>query len=146
MAATPAPAVAKTVMQGGVAPTVMASSASAQAPVVPKKGGWNSGHTFAVCAVAAVAIILAVVSFGKKGPVETVAQVNAPSASSAQGSPLGAPQVAATAPATTVPDDLMKGGGGSVDGKSCAGRKCAERADEAGGVGENWPTRRCGGN
>ena len=107
-----APTIAKTVMQPGVAPTVMASSAgspaAAQAPVVAKKGGWNSGHTFAVCAVAAVAIILAVVSFGKKGPVETAAQVNAPSASSAQGSPLGAQQVAAPAPAASVPDDLMK--------------------------------------
>jgi serine/threonine protein kinase len=106
MASTPA--IAKTVMQGGVAPTVMAGSASAPAPVPAKKGGWNSGHTFAVVAVAAAAIILAVVSFGKKGSVETTAQVNAPSASSAQGSPLGAPQVAAPAPAASVPDDLMK--------------------------------------
>nr|HEV7954504.1 protein kinase [Candidatus Acidoferrales bacterium] len=111
-AAASTPAIAKTVMQPGVAPTVMASSAgspaSAQAPVTAKKGGWNSGHTFAVCAVAAAAIILAVVSFGKKGSVQTVAQVNAPSASSAQGSPLGAPQVATPAPAASVPDDLMK--------------------------------------
>jgi predicted Ser/Thr protein kinase len=122
-AAASAPGVAKTVMQGGVAPTVMAGSAgipaSAQAPIVAKKGGWNSGHKFAVAAVGAVVIILAVVSFGKKGPTQTVSQVNAPSASSAQGSPLGAPQVAAAAPAATVPDDLMKAaadpalGGGS---------------------------------
>jgi eukaryotic-like serine/threonine-protein kinase len=111
-AAASTPAIAKTVMQTGVAPTVMASSAgipaSAEAPVVAKKGGWNSGHTFAVAAVLAVAIILAVVSFAKKGSVETTAQVNAPSASNAQGSPLGAPQVAAPAPAASVPDDLMK--------------------------------------
>jgi eukaryotic-like serine/threonine-protein kinase len=107
-AAASTPAIAKTVMQTGVAASAATVPVSAQAPVVPKKGGWNSGHTFAVCAVAAVAIILAVVSFGKKGPVETVAQVNAPSASSAQGSPLGAQQVAAPAPAASVPDDLMK--------------------------------------
>jgi serine/threonine-protein kinase len=109
-AAASAPAIAKTVMQPGVAPTVMASSASAQTPAVAKKGGWNSGHTFAVCAVAAVAIILAVVSFGKKGSVQTVAQVNAPSASSAQGSPLGAPQPPAPTPIASPPNDLMKSG------------------------------------
>jgi eukaryotic-like serine/threonine-protein kinase len=111
-AAASAPAIAKTVMQSGVAPTVMAGAATipagAQAPVVPKKGGWNSGYTFAAVAVAAAVIILAVVSFGKKGSTETVAQMNAPSASSAQGSPLGAPQVSAPAPAASVPDDLMK--------------------------------------
>jgi serine/threonine protein kinase len=112
-----APAVAKTVMQTGVAAvaaapiasTVIAGSAQTPNPVVAKKGRWNSGHTFAVVAVAAAAIILAVTSLGKKGEPVTVSQVNAPS-SSAQGSPLGAPQVAAPAPATSVPDDLMKTG------------------------------------
>jgi predicted Ser/Thr protein kinase len=109
-AAASTPAIAKTVMQPGVAAAASATAipGSVQTPIVAKKGGWNSGHTFAVCAVAAAAIILAVVSFGKKGSVQTVAQVNAPSASSAQGSPLGAPQVAAPAPAASVPDDLMK--------------------------------------
>jgi predicted Ser/Thr protein kinase len=110
LAAANTPAIAKTVMQTGVASAASATAipVSAQGPVVAKKGGWNSGHTFAVAAVTAAAIILAVVSFGKKGSVETTAQVNAPSASSAQGSPLGAPQVAAPAPAASVPDDLMK--------------------------------------
>ena len=113
MSAAAAPAMAKTVMQTGVIAAAPATSAaipiSAQAPgqVVAKKGGWNSGYTFAAIAVAAAAIILAVVSFGKKGSIFTASQVNAPSPSS-QNSPLSAPQSSAPAPATSVPADLMK--------------------------------------
>lgn len=111
--AAAAPAMAKTVMQTGVIAAAQATSAaipiSAQAPgqVVAKKGGWNSGYTFAVIAVAAAAIVLAVVSFGKKGSTFTASQVNAPSPSS-QNSPLSAPQP--SAPPTVVPADLMKAG------------------------------------
>ena len=131
-------------MQTGVAPAPVAASrcdaggipvsAQAQTPIAAKKGGWNSGHTFAVCAVAAVAIILAVVSFAEKGPVETVAQVNAPSASS-QNSPLGSPQVAAPAPAASVPDDLMKAGTASDPSSASPvpGAEARQRADEASG-------------
>jgi serine/threonine-protein kinase len=107
-----APAMAKTVMQTGVvpaaAPTAMPTSAQAPGPVVAKKGGWNSGYTVAAIAVAAAAIILAVVSFGKKGSIFTASQVNAPSPSS-QNSPLSAPQPPTPAPpAASVPADLMK--------------------------------------
>lgn len=104
-----APVIAKTVLQPGVTPAT-AIPASSQAPTAAKKGGWNSGHTFAVVAVAAAVIILAVVSFSKKGSVVTSAQVNAPSSTSAQNSALGSPQAAAPAPAASVPDDLMKSG------------------------------------
>jgi len=113
-----APAMAKTVMQTGVvaaaAPaTSAATPVSAQAPgqVGAKKGGWNSGYTFAAIAVAAAAIILAVVSFGKKGSIFTASQINAPSQSSLN-SPLSAPQSSApaSAPAASVPSDLMKSG------------------------------------
>jgi len=108
-----APVIAKTVMQPGVTPATPMSaaipgSASALPPLPPKKTGWNSGHTFAIVAVAAVAIILAVVMLNKKGSVVTSAQVNAPSSTSSQNSALGSPQVAAPAPAASVPDDLMK--------------------------------------
>jgi serine/threonine-protein kinase len=109
-----APAMAKTVMQTGVvAATAPATSAampaSAQAPgqVATKKGGWNSGYTVAAIAVAAAAIILAVVSFGKKGSIFTASQVNAPSPSS-QNSPLSTPQASAPAPPASVPGDLLK--------------------------------------
>jgi serine/threonine protein kinase len=115
MATTPAPAIAKTVMQPGVTPlppnaSALPPYAQALPPVIPKKGGWNSGHTFAVAAVAVIAIVLAVVYFQKRGAVVTSAQVNAPSSTSSQNSALGSPQVAAPAPAATVPDDLMKSG------------------------------------
>lgn len=108
-----APVIAKTVMQPGVTPppsnaSTLPDSAQALPPVIAKKGGWNSGHTFAVVAVAAVAIILAVVMFQKKEAVVTSAQVNSPSSTSSQNSALGSPQVAAPAPAASVPDDLMK--------------------------------------
>jgi eukaryotic-like serine/threonine-protein kinase len=125
-AAAATPAMAKTVMQTGVvaaaAPaTSAAMPASAQAPgqVATKKGGWNSGYTFAAIAVAAAAIILAVVSFGKKGSIFTASQVNAPS-SSLQGSPLSSPQPStpASAPVTSVPDDLMKSGTASDPSKA----------------------------
>jgi hypothetical protein len=103
------------VMQTGIAPSPLAAtsaaipvSAQAQAPTAAKKGGWNSGYT-AVAAIAAAVIILAVVSYARKGSFTTVAQVNAPSASS-QNSPLGSPQAAAPAPSASVPDDLMKAG------------------------------------
>jgi serine/threonine protein kinase len=111
-----APAIAKTVMQPGVAPAVAPTSiavpGSAQAlpPLPPKKGGWNSGYTVAAIVVASAVIILAVVSFTRKGSVVTSAQVNAPSSTSSQNSALGSPQVATPAPAPTVPDDLMKSG------------------------------------
>jgi len=111
-----APAMARTKMQTGVvaaAPPVTSAAmpASAQAPgqVVAKKGGWNSGYTFAAIAVGAAAIILAVVSFGKKGSIFTASQINAPSQSSLN-SPLSAPQTSAPAPAPSVPSDLMKSG------------------------------------
>jgi len=117
--AAAAPAMAKTVMQTGVvapAPaTSVAMPVSAQAPgqVVAKKGGWNSGYTFAAIAVAAAAIILAVVSFGKKGSIFTASQINAPSQSSLN-SPLSAPQTSAPASAPSVPSDLMKSGTATV--------------------------------
>jgi len=111
-AAATAPGVAKTVMQTGVAaasesaaPAAVPVSTQAPGQLAVKRGGWNAGYTFAAVAVAAAAIILAVVSFGKKSSVFTASQVNAPSASS-QSSPLGAPQT--SAPAASVPDDLMK--------------------------------------
>jgi predicted Ser/Thr protein kinase len=105
MASTPA--IAKTVLQPGVTAAAAMPAAAHMPPV--KKGGWNSGHTFAVVAVAAAVIILAVVSFSKKGSAVSVAQINAPSTSS-QNSPLASPQAAAPAPAASVPDDLMKSG------------------------------------
>ncbi len=111
---------AKTVMQTGVAsPAAMPASAQVPGPVVAKKGGWNSGYTFATIAVAAAAIILAVVSFGKKGSIFTASHVNAPS-SSLQGSPLSAPQTSAPvpAPAASVPNDLMKAGTASDPSKA----------------------------
>jgi hypothetical protein len=114
--ATPiAPAIAKTVMQPGVTPlppsaSTLPPSAQALPPLPVKKGGWNSGHTFLVAAVAVIAIILAVVYFQKKDAVVSSAQVNAPSSTSSQNSALGSPQVAAPAPAASLPDDMMKTG------------------------------------
>ena len=128
MASTPA--IAKTVLQPGVTP-------AAAMPMPPaKKGGWNSGHTFAAVAVAAAVIILAVVSFSKKGSAVSGAQINAPSSTSTQNSALGSPQAAAPAPAASVPDDLMKSGSASDPSAASPGarRKSGiERADETGG-------------
>ena len=86
---------------------VAAQAATMPAQSAPKKGGLNLGYTLAGAAVIAAVIILAVVSYGRKGSIVTVAQVNAPT-QSAQGSPLSAPQ--SSAPAVTVPSDLMKAG------------------------------------
>ena len=117
MQSTPAiaPVIAKTVMQAGVAPAAatpatILDSAQALPPLPVKKGGWNSGYTFAAVAVVAAVIILAVVSFGRKGSVVTSAQINAPSSTASQNSALASPPVAAQAPAASVPDDLMKSG------------------------------------
>jgi serine/threonine-protein kinase len=129
VAAAVAPEVKRTVMEMGGATRVEAAATSAAmrpatvsgpgaaavaprriaaempAPVVTKKGGWNLGYTFATIAVAAVAIILAVVMYGRKTSVVAVSQVNSPAPIS-QSSPLGAPQT--SAPAASIPDDLMK--------------------------------------
>jgi serine/threonine-protein kinase len=125
-----APAMAKTVMQTGV----VAATAQAPGQVITKKDGWNSGYTFAAIAVAAAAIILAVVSFGKKGSIFTASQVNAPSPSS-QNSPLSAPQTSAPAPPTSVPGDLLKTATASdpsaaspVPGGAAAGTSAANAA------------------